>query len=220
MENIDRAQQWILTEAGLLELTTGILEVVNQRIEGSIVQEISDATDDKHVPSVKAVYEYINAFPHMKTQFVRGDINDIPVEERSDKIIYVQAATDSEYWAIYFWNAENEEWVWVNIDLSNYWTKDDEDVATLKDRLGVNAAEARLDTAEGKIENLETGVDNIGSITDEDLQSIIAQAIEDTLADLYDDPVEPGDEEQDPDNSDPENPDVPVDPENPDNIMG
>ena len=202
MDNTNRTQQWILTEEGLLQLSTEILEVVNQRIENSIVTEISDESDDKHVPSARAVYDYINAFPHMKTQFVRGDIEDVPLEERSDKIIYVQAEADSEYWGINLWNAEEESWIRVDVDLSNYWTKDDEDVADLKERLGVNAVEDRIDA-------LETGVDNIGSISDDDLDRIIEQAINDSLENLYDDPVEPGEEEQDPNNIDPEDPDEP-----------
>ena len=218
MDNNKKNQQWIITQEGLLELSTSILEVVNQRIKSVIVTEINADSDDDHVPSARAVYDAINDIsnnisttPNISTRIVRGDIDDVPMEERTDKTIYIQTDGEDNWWSIYFWNIEDAEWIWVGdrqIDLSNYWTKSEEDLAELRQCLGI-------DELAEIIENLEVGaVSNIDAISDEDLERIILQAITDSYGE--DDPIAPGPEEQDPNNADPDDPD----PENPDDIMG
>lgn len=219
MGNTDRNQQWVLTEEGLLELSTSILEVVNQRIESSIVTEINEESDDEHVPSARAVYEAINATPHATTQIIRGSVDEnVPVDERDGSTIYIQADEDSDVWSLYFWNTEAEEWIWIGerevdlsgIDLENYWSKDDEDNAELRNLLGIDDIIDRVNNLENEVEDLEAGV--VDAISDDEIDLIIDQAIRDSIDDLYDDPVEPGEEEQDPDNSDPNNPDTEPDP--------
>lgn len=127
-----------LDQAGIKELTEKILLEVNRRIKNRIVDEIKP-DDRTHTPSAAAIYKAIvNKSNYIFTPY-EGNIKDI-IDPRTDTI-YLQR--DDEYdstWTMYVYDITTG-WLKLGdpkINLSDYWSKSEEDMELLKEQLGIN----------------------------------------------------------------------------------
>lgn len=152
-----------LSRDGVSNLSKALLTKVNSRIQERIVSVIDENSDTNHVPSAAAVYSAINRMSHIKFKTHTGSIDDIT--ETNPSYIYLQRDNKTDKtWMMYIYD---EELGWINIgdtevDLSNYWSKDVEDVEALKLSLGIPLEVKRL---EDKIDSLETEIkDTIKSL--------------------------------------------------------
>lgn len=188
-----------LDTIGLQKLAKGILVQVNSRITERIDTNISASSDDEHVASAAAVWRAIASSQHIKIRTWIGDINDIPMEERSSSVMYFQKDDEQDpSWTTYIWDEDNQEFIAVgtsDIDLSDYWRKDDtedlradlgipaieSDVADIKsDIVGINDAISTINTnIDGINEELEKKVNK------EDLEAIPTETIKDILDYAY-----------------------------------
>lgn len=150
----DELQQLeFLNQEGVLNLTKGILAKVNGRINERIVNTIDASSDDRHVPSAAAVFKAITNSNHTSIKPVTGDINEqVPEEERSTSIIYFQRDNENDKtWMIYIWAVlDDRSMGWINVgdtevDLSNYWSKDEASIADLKEALGLNQVTSKIE---------------------------------------------------------------------------
>ncbi len=139
-----------MTPAMLQLIVTQILGKVNERIAGRIVTSISDASDDNHVPSALAVFNFLRTLtPGMSCQTVVGSMDTIT--DPDPKIIYLQKDDEANpTWTMYLWVAD--AWVDIgdtSIDLVNYWSKSDADIAELREKIlgqeGLDAIKGGLD---------------------------------------------------------------------------
>lgn len=132
----------ITMDAASLELlVTQILTKVNERIAGRIVTSISDASDDSHVPSALAVFNFLRTFsPGLKYETVTGSLP----ETGEASTIYLQRDNEQdETWVMYL--MIDNAWISIGdttMDLTNYWSKSDADILALKnnilDTTGIN----------------------------------------------------------------------------------
>lgn len=127
-----------LDEEGAVQLVGQIFTEVNERIKNRIVSEVKE-NDDTHVPSAAAVYRAIaNKSKYRFTPYT-GTITDI--DNPLSDTIYLQRDSElDKSWTMYVYD-ESIGWINIgdtNIDLSDYWSKSDEDVAELKSRLGID----------------------------------------------------------------------------------
>lgn len=152
--NVDEIIYEFLSRDGVSSLSKALLTKVNSRIQERIVSVVDENSDANHVPSAAAVFNAINKMSHIKFKTHTGSVEDIT--EPNSSYIYLQRDNDSDNtWMMYI---HDEELGWINIgdtevDLSNYWSKNPEDVEALKLALGMKEEVARL---EEKIETLET----------------------------------------------------------------
>ena len=168
----DKQRYDVLDNEGALLLAKGILDKVNVRISQRIVQNLS-ADDEKHVPSAAAVLKAIKNAQHVSIQTITGDINvEVPLEKRSTSVLYFQRDNEEDKtWSIYIWNADptldpDPDGYWIcigttEVDLSNYWSKSDEDVKELGTRLGVDTLKTEVEKIKTSDEGLKTDVENI-----------------------------------------------------------
>lgn len=204
-----------LDKTGVRQLAKDLLNTVNSRISERIVTEVTDTSDDKHVPSAAAVYKAITSRNHVGIITVTGDINEkVPLEKRSTSMIYFQRDdAEDKTWSIYIWNTNSEDddvdfvpgWICIGdteVDLDKYWSKDDID--DLKQALGLNDLQPPEDLSELKedvntlksnVSNLQTEVEkkvnteDLSSISSEDLMAILEQVKNETdvMGDGHDD---------------------------------
>lgn len=127
-----------MNQDGVQQLTEKILHEVNRRVKNRIVDDIKP-DDTTHSPSAAAVYKAIvNKSNYMFTPYI-GDLSDIGTP-RTDTI-YLQKFTEEDTtWNMYVYDITVG---WINvgspdIDLSNYWSKSEEDMELLKEKLGIN----------------------------------------------------------------------------------
>ena len=157
-----------LNKQGLQDLAKGILKQVNARITERIATSISAESDDDHVASAGAVFRAIRDAQHTTIRTWIGDINDIPMEERSTTVFYYQKDNaEDPSWNCYIWDAENQEFVKVgtsDIDLSNYWTKDDTEA--LREDLGIPAIENDVAGLKGDVVRIDDSIATINSNID------------------------------------------------------
>lgn len=139
-----------MTPEMLQLLVTQILGKVNERIAGRIVNVISDTSDDKHVPSALAVFNFLRTVtPGMSCQTVTGSMDS--VTDPNSRIIYLQKDDETDQtWTMYLW--VDDAWVSIgdtSIDLVNYWSKSDADIAELREKIlgqeGLDAIKGGLD---------------------------------------------------------------------------
>ena len=94
-----------------------------------LVTSISNVSDDTHMPSAKAVYDYVNSVPKWTTQ-VANTVSALP-ETGSVGVFYLVPNSSSESqnaYDEYFWNASSsayEKFGTKSIDISNLVTLDD-----------------------------------------------------------------------------------------------
>ena len=188
---VDRFE--FLDHAGVEKLAKGILDTVNTRIAERITLDVSSQSDDMHTPSAAAVYRAIINSRHLSVKVVTGNINEqVPLETRRSDVIYWQRdSLDDTKWMIYIWNEDstdnadlNGTWICLGdteVNLDNYWSKSDADVASMKYVLGINDINRTLaDKADAT--DLDTKVDesDLVGIPTSIVQTIIDQAIFDT----------------------------------------
>lgn len=143
-----------LSRDGVSLLSKALLTKVNSRIEERIVSAVDENSDANHVPSAQAVYNAISRMSHIKFKTHTGSID--AVTEPNSSYIYLQHDDESDTtWMMYVYDADLG---WINIgdtevDLSNYWSRDPQDVEALKLALGIADEIARLET---KIDNSVT----------------------------------------------------------------
>lgn len=127
-----------LDEEGATRLVEQIFTEVNERIKNRIVSDVKE-DDNTHAPSAAAVYRAIATKSKYRFTPYTGIITDIatPLVDT----IYLQRDDESDKsWTMYVYD-ESIGWINIgdtNIDLSDYWSKSDEDVAELKTRLGID----------------------------------------------------------------------------------
>lgn len=88
-----------INETGLRSLLVNIMNGINTRIAERIVGNISDTSDDNHVPSAKAVYSYVNSMIASSGstkvfEYVTGPIEN--VTNPNTNIIYLQRDNESD----------------------------------------------------------------------------------------------------------------------------
>ena len=132
-KNVDYVDQ-----QGIQQLTELILQEVNKRIKNRIVDNVKP-DDHTHTPSAAAIYKAIaNKSNYMFTPYT-GDIADIT--EPNTDTIYLQRDDEQDIsWTMYVYDKSIG---WLNIgqpkiDLSDYWSKSEEDMELLKEKLGIN----------------------------------------------------------------------------------
>lgn len=137
-EVLNSAIYEFLDKSGVSNLSKALLTKVNARIEERIVSVVDETSDNKHIPSAAAVYNAINKMSHIKFKTHIGNIET--VTEPNSSFIYLQRDDENDpMWMMYVYDADLG---WINIgdtevDLSNYWSKDEESVAALKLALGI-----------------------------------------------------------------------------------
>lgn len=176
MNELEKKVYDLLNKEGVQVLAKGILDKVNTRIAQRIVQ-VLDVNDETHVPSSAAVLRAINSAHNLKIQTVVGDIDIVvPLEDRSTNVLYLQKDDEQDpTWSMYIWDADpdlqpdpNGKWICIGdteIDLSNYWSKDPDDMADLSAALGVDALTSDMTTAKANIANLQSDVSALQSST-------------------------------------------------------
>lgn len=155
-----------LNEHGLQTVAKGILSQVNSRINERIVTTLDENSDDNHVASAATVYKAIINSKHTSIKFITGNIDEqVPLEERDPSVLYFQRDDeDDKTWMIYIWDVDNTSWVCVGdteIDLSNYWSKDENE--ELKKALGIDVLEADVTTIKENVTTLQTDVEKLKS---------------------------------------------------------
>lgn len=176
-DNFDITQYDFLDRDGVLKLATGILNITNSRIAERIALSVDSSSDEVHVPSAAAVYRAIINSRHLSIRIVTGNINEqVPLEERSPTVIYWQRDSIADKkWQIYIWVVDQPpdlDGTWVQIgdseiDLDQYWSKSDADIASMKLVLGINdlagqiatkASQDALNELTGVVDDLSTTV--------------------------------------------------------------
>lgn len=90
-------EQMVLTKEGLATLAKEILEVVNSRISERIVTEVSDASDEKHVPSAATVYDTINNINNIVSLVIAdGDISKASITPNSKNLYMVRKTAEDK----------------------------------------------------------------------------------------------------------------------------
>lgn len=153
-----------LDEHGLQTIAKGILAQVNTRINERIVTTLDENSDDEHVASAATVYKAIVNSKHMSIKFITGNIDElVPIEERDPTVLYFQRDDEEDKtWMIYIWDVDNTRWVYVGdteIDLSNYWSKDENE--ELKKVLGVDILEAKVSEIEADVSGVKEKITTI-----------------------------------------------------------
>ena len=176
MNELEKKMYDLLDKEGVQVLAKGILDKVNTRITQRIVQ-VMDVNDETHVPSSAAVLKAIASAHNLKIQVVVGDIDqEVPLEERSTNILYLQKDNEQDpSWNMFIWDADpdlqpdpNGKWICIGdteIDLSNYWSKDADDMADLSAALGVDGLLTDMTNAKANIANLQSDVSALQSST-------------------------------------------------------
>ena len=214
-----------LDKAGILDLTKSIFKTVNARIEQRMVNTVDEHSDVKHVPTAAAVYSAILNANH--TRMVKVD-DHTKVENPDNRVIYLEPVPNTaNTYAMFVWDDLDDdgtyEWVALgasNVDFTNYWSKSEEDMAALKEALGVDETSQKVDVVDGKvtiitktIEELQEEVshkvdhDEVEKITQATVFKIVNDAANDTnpfaepassaaeVAELLTDAIESGAEE-------------------------
>ena len=92
-----------------------------------LVTSISNTSDDSHVPSAKAVYDYVASVPKWTTQ-VANTVSNLP-QTGSVGVFYLvpnNSSQDKNSYDEYFWNGSAyEKFGTRDIDISNLVTLDD-----------------------------------------------------------------------------------------------
>ena len=111
-------------------------------------QESKDDTLDKLTTvedNIAQLSDTVDGLTHLTMQVVVGDITTVVTEPKND-VMYLQKDSVSDpSWSIYVYTANNG-WVMIGdteVDLSNYWTKDD--ITDMQEALGMHNAEAISD---------------------------------------------------------------------------
>ena len=152
-----------MDEQGVKDFASQILIEVNKRIANRIVDSIS-ATDTTHTPTAAAVYKAIASKSSYGFTIHTGDVSSI-TEPRTDTIYLQRDSEENTVWSMYVYDINLG---WINIgntqlDLSNYWSKSDEDVTELATKLHDKLG---LDDKLSK--------DEVKTITKEELYAMIA----------------------------------------------
>lgn len=157
--NVEQLIYEFLDRDGVSNLSRALLTKVNSRIQERIVADVTETSDENHVPSAKAVYTAINRMTHIKFKTHTGSIDT--VVEPNPSFIYLQRDDlNDSMWMMYVYD---EETGWINVgdtevDLSNYWSKKPEDIEALKLALGITA---EFETLVNNINSLRTDVDSL-----------------------------------------------------------
>lgn len=95
--------------------------------DSQLVTSISNVSDDNHMPSAKAVYDFVNSVPKWTTQ-VASTIQDLPASG-SVGVFYLvpnSGGQDKNAYDEYFWNGTSyEKFGTKTLDISNLVTLDD-----------------------------------------------------------------------------------------------
>ena len=174
-----------LDKAGVQTLSKALLTKVNARITERMVTSIDASSNDQHMPTAKAVYTAIQngiaGVTHLTFQTVIGPISS--VADPQGDVMYLQKNNEEDpTWVMYIYR--DAAWIAIgdtSIDLVNYWSKSAEDLATLKNDLGVN-------TIANDLSDLNVAftahMDSLVNITDDDINSAVNAAFTDTAVDL------------------------------------
>lgn len=178
-----------LTPESLELLVTQILGKVNERIAGRIVQTIDENSDINHVPSALAVFNFLRTMtPAMTCEPVTGSIES--VTEPSTRTLYLQRDDEEDQtWVMYLWI--DGKWVAIGdttLDLVNYWSKSDADVAELRqnilDTTGIDLIKGALDYEDLFKDNSATKAIILNWIESSDLIPTAALHLEEILPEL------------------------------------
>jgi hypothetical protein len=145
-----------LDKNGILDLTKSIFQTVNARIEQRMVNTVDEHSDVKHVPTAAAVYSAILNANH--TRMVKVD-DHTKVENPDNRVIYLEPVPNTAgTYAMFVWDDLDDdgtyEWVPLgasNVDFTYYWSKSEEDMAALKEALGVDETSQKVDVVDGKV---------------------------------------------------------------------
>ena len=103
-------------------------------------QGVQDGKIDNLVTALGNLSDKVDGLTHLTIETVVGSIDTV-TDPKSDKL-YFQKDNDSDTtWMMYIYTAEGQ---WINVgdtevDLSNYWTKDDAEA--MREALGIHDAE-------------------------------------------------------------------------------
>jgi hypothetical protein len=132
--------------AGRLDANDTKLSELGEQIVAT--QESKGGIDDKITEigeNISDLSDVVEGLNHLTIQVVEGKIETVVAEPKSD-VLYIQRdSAEDPSWMIYVYT-EGNGWVCVGdteLDLSNYWSKDD--VADMREALGVHEVEALSD---------------------------------------------------------------------------
>ena len=172
MPNVDELIYEFLSRDGVSSLSKALLTKVNSRIQERIVSVVDENSDENHVPSAAAVYTAINKMSHIKFKTHTGSMDE--VTEPNSSYIYLQRDDSNDNtWMMY---VHDEELGWINIgdteiDLSNYWSKNADDVEALKLALGISEEITRLE------ERINERIDNVEAEIKETIANLPANLL-------------------------------------------
>jgi len=89
-------EMMVLTKDGVKILVADILSAVNNRIQGRIVDEVSETSDGNHVPSATTVYNAVKNVINIKYLVITdGDINKATITPEEKTLYVVRKSADA-----------------------------------------------------------------------------------------------------------------------------
>ena len=123
------AKRYFLDETGLAYLVGRLLEKFGLTIDGRLVTLINDESTNDEIPTAKAVYSLLqSAMSEITTlsyELVVGDPPELPTTGEAGKIYLMPTEEGNVYVQ---WIYVNDQWLELgstDVDLSNYWDKDE-----------------------------------------------------------------------------------------------
>lgn len=126
----------VMTPNLVQTLITAVLTKSHELTIDRLVSNVSAASSDKKIPSALAVYNLFKTIkPGMQCTTVLGSISSVDTPD--SMTIYLQKDDEHDKtWTVYLYIEGKFVAIGdTNIDLVNYWSKSDADVAALKTRL-------------------------------------------------------------------------------------
>jgi len=113
-----------LDQDGLQYFAERLAELIKQKTQISMVSTIDEDSTNQQIPGAKAVYEFLTSALENITGFSFEVVSDLPATGESNVIYLIDNGSGA-----YTMNAYvNGAWIELGtteIDLSNYWAKDD-----------------------------------------------------------------------------------------------
>jgi hypothetical protein len=113
-----------LDKDGLQYLVERLVEIILQKTQINIVSVIDEDSTNQQIPGAKAVYDLLTSALANISSVSMEVVDTLPATGETSVIYLVES--DSDTYEMWIWS--NDQWFDIgttNIDLSDYWAKDD-----------------------------------------------------------------------------------------------